>query len=127
MTCASMIELEVVPWSRSELDITRRPRSPNMYVSFLRSPLARRSSCLTPFFCIADTYFRVFPKDTLRIKLLVSLIFALGIVQSICNLVDGFRLFGSHWGDPSELTRLGLTWLTVIGLGAIGESSSKFR
>jgi hypothetical protein len=76
---------------------------------------------------IADTYFRVFPKDTLRIKLLVSLVFSLGIVQSICALADGFRLFVSHWGDPSEITRLGLSWLSVVGLGAIGESPYLFR
>jgi hypothetical protein len=88
-----------------------------------------RSTHSTPFFCIVtvDTYFRIFPKDTLRTKLLVSLVFSLGIVQSICNLVDGFRLFGSHRGDPSELTKLGLSWLSVIGLGAVGESSFNLR
>ena len=84
--------------------------------------LTHRSSRSTPF---ADTYFRNFPKDALRIKLLVSLIFSLEIVQSVLGLVDGFRIFGSHWGDPSEFTKLGLGWLSVIGLGAIGESSSK--
>jgi hypothetical protein len=81
------------------------------------TPLAHNSS---------DTYFRIFPKDAFQTKLLVSLVFSLEIVQSVCGLVDGFRTFGSHWGDPSELKKIGLNWLSVIGLGAISESSPKF-
>jgi hypothetical protein len=118
-----MIELElVVSWSHSELDIPRLPRPPNVYVSSPHySPHRSSESRSTPF---VDTYFRNFPKDTLQTKLLVSLIFSLEIVQSICGLVDGFKMFGSHWGDPSEPTKLGLSFLSMIGLGAISESST---
>jgi hypothetical protein len=82
------------------------------------SLFAHRSSRSTPF---ADIYFRNFPKDALPIKLLVSLIISFEILQSILSLVDGFRVFGSNWGDPNELTNLGLGWLSVVGLSAISE------
>ena len=94
-----------------------------VYHSFIRLP----SLLLKLLLCVAVSYFRVFSKDALRIKLVVYLVFSLEIAQSICTLVGGFRLFALHWGDPTELNENDLDWLSVIGLGAIGESCFNCR
>ncbi|KAF7344690.1 putative Transmembrane protein [Mycena venus] len=60
------------------------------------------------------TYFTAFPEDRRITKWLVGAVFFMEVVQSCLSLVDGFRWFGSQWGDMDELNNVGMTWFSTV-------------
>jgi hypothetical protein len=54
-------------------------------------------------------------------KCLVYGIYILEFIQSVLIIKDGFRIFVSSFGDDEALDQVGVTWLSVPILTAIGE------
>ncbi|KIK64387.1 hypothetical protein GYMLUDRAFT_220897 [Collybiopsis luxurians FD-317 M1] len=59
------------------------------------------------------TYFRHFPKDRTRIKLLVSYLLIVQTVQVAMNIHDALIVFGNHFGDIDELKQVNLQWFYI--------------
>ena len=66
-----------------------------------------------------DIYYISFPKDNYKLKLVVSSIYVLEIVQTIISTHDAFRMFSSGWGNLVEVDDIGLLWLGIPVMGVI--------
>jgi hypothetical protein len=61
-----------------------------------------------------DNYYLAFPRDQIHQKTLVTGLFFMQVFQTVASLVDGFRWFGSDYGNTEELDRVGLIWFTFV-------------
>ncbi|KAJ6484668.1 hypothetical protein C8R45DRAFT_775309, partial [Mycena sanguinolenta] len=64
-------------------------------------------------------YYEAFPNDRLFIKCLVYGVYSIQLVQIVLSTVDGWRMFGSGYGDLSALTQIGFAWFTVPFISAL--------
>ncbi|KAF9549707.1 hypothetical protein CPC08DRAFT_699455 [Agrocybe pediades] len=58
-------------------------------------------------------YHLVFPQDPIKNKMIVYSVYALELAQTAMITDYNFHIFGSGYGDPSQLNKIGLYWLTV--------------
>ncbi|KAF9260913.1 hypothetical protein L218DRAFT_1050362 [Marasmius fiardii PR-910] len=64
-------------------------------------------------------YYLAFPKDKLSMKLVVYVLLALDIVQTVLITRDAFFKFGTHFADTSIFPHLENLWLSVFIINAI--------
>lgn len=55
-------------------------------------------------------------------KAIVASTYTLEILQVVMSIRDGFRNFGTGWGNMEELDSVGTLWFSVPVLGSISES-----
>ncbi|KAJ7891243.1 hypothetical protein B0H14DRAFT_3126352 [Mycena olivaceomarginata] len=63
-------------------------------------------------------YLIAFPKDGLRFKLLVVLVFVGEIMQTVCETRNTILTFGTKWGQYGLLDEVGWSWFSVPIIGA---------
>lgn len=71
---------------------------------------------------LKDIYYIAFPKDHWRLKSVVSLSYALDVVQLIIATRDAYKCLATGWGDLNELDQVRLMWLSVPIFTAISTS-----
>lgn len=72
---------------------------------------------------LSDLYYLAFPRDkVVPTKILVYFIFIYEIVQTCLLMRDGFREFGTDWGNYNILNEVGWTWLTIPMMTGISAS-----
>ncbi|KAK0220014.1 hypothetical protein IW262DRAFT_1554594 [Armillaria fumosa] len=71
-------------------------------------------------------YYFAFPKDRQWTKCFVLFIYSIELLQTFLATRDAFRTFASHWGDKTDLDRLGLLWLSVPVMGSIISCTAHF-
>jgi hypothetical protein len=119
MKGSSVTRKFLVPWVHLQLVTAWGHDCPNVYVSI----------SLEYYFITINqpgpsvNYFQAFPDDKRSMKTLVVTIFLMEIAQSCLVLADGFRWFGSHWGDIDELDKIGMTWLSLVIWGPLSMST----
>ncbi|KAJ7684446.1 hypothetical protein DFH06DRAFT_7258 [Mycena polygramma] len=64
-------------------------------------------------------YFIAFPKDELRFKLLVTLIFLLELLQTLSDTHDTIKVFGAGYGNWSLLDEVGWSFFSVPIVGSL--------
>lgn len=74
---------------------------------------------------LPDTYYIAFPKDRLRLKIVVYGVFTLEIIQTLLTTHDAFGTFTTGLANLDSIDEVRLAWLTVPVLGGIGKSSGK--
>ncbi|KAJ7226425.1 hypothetical protein C8J57DRAFT_1731019 [Mycena rebaudengoi] len=76
-------------------------------------------------------YFIAFPSDRRATKILVVCIFIAEILETMFDLRNTVDLFGSGWGNPQALDRVGWAWFStpVIGsiVAAVGQNFFAYR
>ncbi|TFK49008.1 hypothetical protein OE88DRAFT_1646604 [Heliocybe sulcata] len=58
-------------------------------------------------------YYLAFPNDRWIVKSVVFGSFIVELIQSIMIIKDAFRVMASGWGDPAQITVVGLLWFSV--------------
>ncbi|PPQ72104.1 hypothetical protein CVT26_006882 [Gymnopilus dilepis] len=58
-------------------------------------------------------YYLAFPKDPLRNKIFVYLVFAFEVIQTVIVTDSAWRVFGSGYGDFSVYNNVALAWFSV--------------
>ncbi|KAJ7851465.1 hypothetical protein B0H13DRAFT_1729051 [Mycena leptocephala] len=66
-------------------------------------------------------YFLAFPKDQLSNKSVVLFIFLAEILQTLGDSRDTVVAFGSGWGNPDSLDKVGWAWFSVPIIGSTSE------
>ncbi|KJA24692.1 hypothetical protein HYPSUDRAFT_161593 [Hypholoma sublateritium FD-334 SS-4] len=64
-------------------------------------------------------YILAFSNDRLFIRCVVYAIYTLETVQTVLLTQNAFRVFGSGFGNPSELNSVGISWIAVGIMGAL--------
>lgn len=88
------------------------PQTPSSNAYHLRSPL--------------DLYYISFPRDKLLPKAIVTTTYVLEVLQVCMSVSDGFRNFGTGWGDMVDLNTVGLLWFSVPVLGSVSTFKTQF-
>jgi hypothetical protein len=72
---------------------------------------------------LSDLYYLSFLNDrVLPTKTLVYFVFMFETLQTTMSTREGFKYFGSGWGDMGALNTIGWFWFTVPVMTSIGKS-----
>ncbi|CAL1711880.1 unnamed protein product [Somion occarium] len=64
-------------------------------------------------------YYLAFPRDRDTTKLIVASTYIIELLQTVLSTRDAFRVFGSGWGNMTEMNTVGWLWFSVPVLGSI--------
>ncbi|KAH8088918.1 hypothetical protein BXZ70DRAFT_910031 [Cristinia sonorae] len=64
-------------------------------------------------------YYISFPKDNYKLKTVVASAYILDTIQLTLATYDGFRIYGSGWGDAKQLDTMSLQWVSLPVLGGL--------
>ena len=85
--------------------------------------LTAKTHSLTLIQSLPDLYAVAFPKDPLRTKVVVYLIYALEVTQTILVTRSTFVAFVYGFGNMHAVDNVGLVWLSVPLLTGVGQPS----
>ncbi|KAK7038424.1 hypothetical protein R3P38DRAFT_544389 [Favolaschia claudopus] len=75
--------------------------------------------CFLGVLCVqVYLYFLAFPRDRWQNKFIVLFVFCAEIIETFGDSRDAIVIFGSHWGDPDSLDKVGLAWFSVPVIGS---------
>lgn len=83
--------------------------------------LTAKTHSLTLIQSLPDLYAVAFPKDPLRTKVVVYLIYALEVTQTILVTRSTFVAFVYGFGNMHAVDNVGLVWLSVPLLTGVGQ------
>ncbi|KAJ7265750.1 hypothetical protein C8J57DRAFT_1718331 [Mycena rebaudengoi] len=64
-------------------------------------------------------YFTAFPLDRRATKILVACVFVAEILETMFDTRNIVDIFGSAWGDPKALDRVGWVWFSTPVVGSL--------